>query len=103
MGSIRMLLPLPGAKTSQDLRLSTRMLPLASTPFSPRLKPLPSLKPYPWPCPEPYPDPTPHRSRRPRRMETVSSTLGGSTRTCWNRRSRALSFSMYLRRYDAIT
>ncbi len=29
-------------------------------------------------------------------METVSSTLGGSTRTCWNRRSRALSFSMYL-------
>ena len=34
---------------------------------------------------------TAHFSRSPRRMETVSSTLGGSTITCWKRRSRAAS------------
>src|ERR1019366_1613120 len=30
-------------------------------------------------------------------MSTVSSTVGGSTTTVWNRRSSAPSFSMYLR------
>ena len=34
---------------------------------------------------------------RPRRMPTVSSTDGSPTNTCWKRRSRAASFSMYLR------
>ena len=30
-------------------------------------------------------------------MPTVSSTDGSPTNTCWERRSRAASFSMYLR------
>ena len=33
-------------------------------------------------------------SRRPRRMEMVSVTVGWSTKTCWNLRSKAGSFSM---------
>ena len=37
------------------------------------------------------------RSLRPRRIDTVSSSEGGSTCTGWNRRSSAASFSMYLR------
>mmetsp|Transcript_9948 Transcript_9948/g.29866 ORF Transcript_9948/g.29866 Transcript_9948/m.29866 type:complete len:425 (+) Transcript_9948:2589-3863(+) len=36
-------------------------------------------------------------SRRPRKMEMVSMTEGSCTSTCWNRRSRAGSFSMYFR------
>lgn len=36
-------------------------------------------------------------SLRPRRIAIVEVTLGWSTYTCWNRRSRAGSFSMYLR------
>ena len=36
-------------------------------------------------------------SFRPRRIEIVSSTLGWSTSTGWNRRASAASFSMYLR------
>ena len=40
---------------------------------------------------------TSYRSRSPRRIEIVSSTLGSPTRTGWNRRSSAASFSMYLR------
>ncbi len=36
-------------------------------------------------------------SLMPRRMEMVSSTDGWLTNTCWNRRSSAASFSMYLR------
>ena len=40
---------------------------------------------------------TSSRSLRPRRMPTVSSTDGSPTYTCWKRRSRAASFSMYLR------
>ena len=36
-------------------------------------------------------------SLMPRRIEMVSSTDGWLTNTCWNRRSRAASFSMYLR------
>jgi hypothetical protein len=33
----------------------------------------------------------------PRRIETVSSTVGSSTISGWNRRARAASFSTYLR------
>ena len=40
---------------------------------------------------------TSYRSRRPRRIEIVSSTVGWSTTTGWNRRSSAASFSMCLR------
>src|SRR5207245_7222737 len=40
---------------------------------------------------------TSYRSFRPRRIETVSSTLGSATNTGWNRRSRAGSFSMRFR------
>ncbi len=40
---------------------------------------------------------TSNRSRRPRRIETVSSTVGCSTSTGWKRRSRAASFSMCCR------
>ena len=40
---------------------------------------------------------TSKRSRRPRRMDTVSSTLGGCSSTGWNRRSSALSFSRCFR------
>ena len=36
-------------------------------------------------------------SLMPRRIAMVSSTDGWLTKTCWNRRSRAASFSMYLR------
>ena len=36
-------------------------------------------------------------SLMPRRIEIVSSTDGWLTNTCWNRRSRAASFSMYWR------
>mmetsp|Transcript_40636 Transcript_40636/g.96538 ORF Transcript_40636/g.96538 Transcript_40636/m.96538 type:complete len:363 (+) Transcript_40636:1197-2285(+) len=36
-----------------------------------------------------------YRSLRPRRMDTVSATVGWSTSTCWKRRSSAGSFSMY--------
>ena len=36
-------------------------------------------------------------SLMPRRIEIVSSTEGWLTNTCWNRRSRAASFSMYWR------
>ena len=36
-------------------------------------------------------------SLMPRRIEMVSSTDGWLTNTCWKRRSRAASFSMYLR------
>ncbi len=35
--------------------------------------------------------------RSPLRISTVSSTVGGSTTTVWNRRSRAPSFSIYFR------
>ena len=41
------------------------------------------------------------RSLSPRRMEMVSSTVGSSTCTGWKRRSRAASFSIYLR-YSSI-
>ena len=37
-----------------------------------------------------------YRSRRPRRIATVSSTLGSGTSTGWNRRASAASFSMLL-------
>ena len=40
---------------------------------------------------------TSKRSFRPRRIEIVSSTSGGSTSTGWKRRSSAASFSMCLR------
>ena len=40
---------------------------------------------------------TSYFSCRPRRIAIVASTLGSSTRTFWNRRSSAASFSMYLR------
>ena len=40
---------------------------------------------------------TSYRSFKPRRMEIVSSTVGSSTVTGWNRRSRAASFSIYWR------
>ena len=40
---------------------------------------------------------TSYFSLRPRRIEIVSSTLGSSTNTGWNRRSRAGSFSMCFR------
>ena len=40
---------------------------------------------------------TSYRSFSPRRMEMVSSTVGSSTVTGWNRRSRAGSFSIYFR------
>ena len=42
-----------------------------------------------------------YRSRRPLMIATASSSLGSSTRIDWNRRSRALSFSMNLR-YSSI-
>ncbi len=38
-----------------------------------------------------------YRSLSPRRIATVSSTLGSPTNTCWKRRSSAASFSMYSR------
>jgi len=44
---------------------------------------------------------TSYFSFSPRRMAMVSSTLGSSTGTSWNLRSRAASFSMYLR-YSSI-
>ncbi|MPN10838.1 hypothetical protein SDC9_158135 [bioreactor metagenome] len=40
---------------------------------------------------------TSYRSFRPRRMATVSSTVGSATITGWNRRSSAASFSIYWR------
>ena len=40
---------------------------------------------------------TSYFSFRPRRMETVSSTVGSETKTGWNRRARAASFSTCLR------
>src|SRR5207249_10337207 len=42
-------------------------------------------------------DALPICSLRPRRIETVSSTLGSATYTGWNRRSSAGSFSMRFR------
>mmetsp|Transcript_8087 Transcript_8087/g.22501 ORF Transcript_8087/g.22501 Transcript_8087/m.22501 type:complete len:316 (-) Transcript_8087:1219-2166(-) len=38
-----------------------------------------------------------YRSRSPKRISTASSSEGSSTMTGWNLRSRAASFSMYLR------
>mmetsp|Transcript_8552 Transcript_8552/g.24135 ORF Transcript_8552/g.24135 Transcript_8552/m.24135 type:complete len:621 (-) Transcript_8552:238-2100(-) len=38
-----------------------------------------------------------YRSLIPRRIETVSGTEGSATYTCWKRRSKAESFSTYLR------
>ena len=35
-------------------------------------------------------------SFKPRSIEIVSSTVGSLTRTCWNLRSSALSFSIYI-------
>ena len=40
---------------------------------------------------------TSYRSFKPRRIAMVSSTVGSSTCTGWNRRSRAASFSIYWR------
>ncbi len=40
---------------------------------------------------------TSYFSFKPRKIDMVSSTLGSPTRTGWNRRSRAASFSIYFR------
>ena len=40
---------------------------------------------------------TSYFSCKPRKMAMVSSTFGSGQYTCWKRRSRALSFSIYLR------
>ena len=77
-----------GHRSGEDGATTAIPLPPHPTPF-----PLPPNAPTPTPTPKP-PSCRPFHVR-PRRMEMASSTDGSVTRTGWNRRARAGSFSMY--------